>query len=234
MTMYLTIILIAVIFISSFNILCNSMTLGYSPFWTICVVVLGVIIEIAIDGVFAFIVHSLPNKLFTKDRKIFEVSRKERKFYEKLNIKNWKDKVAELGALGGFSKSKVQNPNEPKYLEQFIIENNKGIAVHISGIIFGFLILLFPMPKYCLYIGLPIALVNVYLNTLSTMVLRYNIPKLKVALQRAEKQVKLKQEDLLKIEKESEVLKENNKSFKTEEKSIKETNKTIENLKDKK
>lgn len=209
MAMYLTIILIAAIFISSFNILCNSMTIGFSPFWTICVVVLGIIIEIAIDGLLAFIIHSFPSKWFNKDKKIFDVSRKERKFYEKLNIKNWKDRVAELGALGGFSKSKVQNPSDPKYLEQFIIENNKGIAVHIAGIIFGFLILLYPMPKYCLYIGLPIALVNVYLNLLSTMVLRYNIPKLKVAMQRAEKQAVLnaqqlndKTENITKTEKE--------------------------------
>ena len=116
-------------------------------------------------------------------------------YYEKLNIKNWKDKVAELGALGGFRKNKVADPNDPKYLEMFIIENNKGITLHIAGIIFGFLILLFPMPKYALYIGLPIALVNVYLNMLSTMVLRYNIPKLKVALQRATKHANLTSTD---------------------------------------
>ena len=211
MTMYLTIILIAAIFISSFNILCNSMTFGFSPFWTICVVVLGVIIEIAIDGLLAFIIHSFPDKWFNKDKKIFDVSRKERKFYEKLNIKNWKDRVAELGALGGFRKNKVQNPNDPKYLEQFIIENNKGIALHIAGIFFGFLILLYPMPKYCLYIGLPIALVNVYLNLLSTMVLRYNIPKLKVAMQRAEKQAALNSQELNdKTEKEDTAEKEDN------------------------
>lgn len=193
MVMYLTIILIATIFITSFNILCNSMTSGFSPFWTICVVVLGVIIEIAIDGVLAAVIHVFPNKWFGKDKKIFDVSRRERKFYEKLNIKNWKDRIAELGALGGFRKNKVKDANDPKYLELFIIENNKGIVLHIAGMVFGFLILLYPMPKYFLYIGLPIALVNVYLNLLSTMALRYNIPKLKVALQRAEKHATLKQ-----------------------------------------
>lgn len=221
MTMYLTIILIATIFISSFNILCNSMTLGISPFWTICTVVLGVIIEIAIDGILAFIIHSLPEKWFGKDKKFFDVTRRERKFYEKLNIKNWKDRVAELGALGGFRKNKVSNPNDPKYLELFIVENNKGVALHIAGIIFGFLILLYPMPKYALYIGLPIALVNVYLNLLSTMVLRYNIPKLKIALQRAAKQQEIQQkqqESKLEQTIEEKPLKENKEeSFKTAE-----------------
>ena len=53
----------------------------------------------------------------------------------------------------------------------------------------GFLILLFPLPKYALVVGLPIAIVNVFLNLLSTMVLRYNIPRLKVSYERAVKQL---------------------------------------------
>ena len=185
MILYLTTILIAMAIIISFNTLFNSMVSGISVFWTICVVTLAVILEIAIDGLFAFIVHSLPSKWFGKDKKFFDVSRKERKFYDKLNIKNWKDKVWELGALGGFRKNKINDPNNPTYIETFIIESNKGFVVHLVGIIFGFLILLFPLPKYWLCIGLPIAIVNVYLNLLSMMVLRYNIPKLKVAHLRA-------------------------------------------------
>ena len=185
MTMYLTIILIAAIFISSFNILCNSMTFGFSPFWTICVVVLGVIIEIAIDGLLAFIIHSFPDKWFNKDKKIFDVSRKERKFYEKLNIKNWKDKVAELGALGGFRKNKVQNPNDPKYSERFLIESNKGYVEHVVGIILGFsVIFIFPL-KYALSVGVPVAIVNLLLNSMSAMILRYNTPKLHTLHKRA-------------------------------------------------
>lgn len=187
MILYLTTIIVAMVLVISFNNLFNSMFSGISPFWTICVVTLAVILEIAIDGLLAFIIHSLPNKWFGKDKKLFDVSRKERKFYEKLKIKNWKDKVWELGALGGFRKNKINDPNNPKYLEKFIIESNKGFTLHLAGIFFGFLILLFPMPKYWFCIGLPIAIVNVYLNLLSMMVLRYNVPKLKVALLRASK-----------------------------------------------
>ena len=202
--MYLTIIIVATIIISVLNILFNSMVAGFSPLWTICAVVLGVILEVVIDGILAFVIHSMPEKWFDKNKKIFDVSRKERKFYEKLKIKNWKDKVAELGALGGFRKNKVADPNDPKYLQLFIVENNKGITLHIAGIIFGFLILLFPMPKYALYIGLPIAFVNLYLNLLSVMVLRYNIPKLKIAMERALK----KQQFLTKQNEEEKLSKE--------------------------
>ena len=185
MILYLTIIVVAMILIISLNTMFNGMFSGLSPLWTICVVFFGVVLEIVIDGVFAFIIHSLPNKWFNKDKKCFDVSRRERKFYEKLNIKHWKDKVWELGALGGFRKNKLNDPNNTKYIETFIVENNKGCVVHLVGIVFGFLILLFPLPKYWFCIGLPIAIVNVYLNLLSMMVLRYNIPKLKIAYLRA-------------------------------------------------
>lgn len=189
MVLYLSVIFIAGVLIAGLNLLFNPMIIGLSPWWIICVVVIGIIIEIAIDGFFAATIHAMPNKYFDKDKKIFDVSRKERKFYDKLKIKNWKDKIAELGGLGGFRKNKLNDPKNPDYLALFIIENNKGIVIHIAGIIAGFLILLFPLPKYALVVGLPIAIVNVFLNLLSIMVLRYNIPRLKISYERALKQL---------------------------------------------
>lgn len=189
MVLYLSVIFVAALLICGLNLVFNPMIVGLSPWWIICVVVIGIIIEIAIDGLFAAIIHAMPNKWFNKDKKFFDVSRKERKFYDKLKIKNWKDKVAELGFLGGFRKNKINDPKNPEYLAQFVIENNKGIVLHVVGMIAGFLILLFPLPKYALVVGLPIAIVNVFLNLLSTMVLRYNIPRLKVSYERAVKQL---------------------------------------------
>ena len=92
MALYLTTIIIAVIIITSFNTLFNPMMSQFSPLLVMGMVILGVVIEIAIDAIFAYIVHSLPNRWFAKEKKFFDVSRRERKFYEKLNIKNWKDK----------------------------------------------------------------------------------------------------------------------------------------------
>ena len=68
-----------------------------------------------------------------------------------------------------------------------MFESGKGVVVHIGGMILGFLVIfIFPL-KYALVIGLPIAIVNVFLNILSTMVLRYNTPKLLVAFERAKR-----------------------------------------------
>lgn len=185
MVLYLTIILVAVAVATLVNSLVNFSFFNCSPFLILVIMLVGVIIEIAIDGLFAFIIHSLPNKMFYETKSVFKVGRRERKLYEKLHIKSWKDKVVELGGLGGFRKNKIYNPNSSEYLRQFIIESNKGLVGHIFGIVFGFLILLYPLPKYWLCVGLPIALVNTFLNILPCMILRYNIPKLTVAYERA-------------------------------------------------
>jgi len=185
MVLYLSTIGIAMFLIALFNILFGTYAFATSALWVIIAVILSTIIEIAICGIFAGIIHSLPNKWFSNDKKIFQVSRKERKFYEKLKIKSWKDKVFELGALGGFRKNKLKDPDSPEYLNQFIIESNKGVVIHIVGILLGFLVIFFLPLKYALRIGLPVYLVGVLLNVMPTMILRYNIPKLQAGYERA-------------------------------------------------
>jgi hypothetical protein len=133
---------------------------------------------------FAFLCNHIPAS-WVKNKKFFEVSKKEQKFYEKLGIRAWKDKVLELGGMGGFSKSKIDDPNSPEYIERFLIESYKGEIDHICGMIAGFSVIFLIPLKYALFIGVPIAIVNVVVNMMSTMILRYNTPKLKTLHKRA-------------------------------------------------
>ena len=142
------------------------------------------VFQFAIDGLFAIIVNKLPNRWFDVDKKCFQVTKRSQQFYEKLKIRKWKDKVWELGGLGGFRKNKINEPDNPEYIERFIVESNKGIVTHRIGYFVGFLcVFMFPL-KYAFKIGVPVALVNLFLNILPTMILRYNIPKLMVARKR--------------------------------------------------
>ena len=143
MILYLSIVFGAVALISGLNIGLQDFSFNHSALWVICAVVLSTILEIAIQGVIATIVRYLPNKWFNHERKIFKVSKKERNFYEKLKIRSWKDRVLELGALGGFRKNKLADKNNPEYLLQFVVESNKGIVDHFVGIFFGFLVIFF-------------------------------------------------------------------------------------------
>ena len=190
MILYLCIILTAMTVIATLNIFFTAT----NPWYIISMVTITTIFQFLVDGIFAIIINKLPDKWFNMNNKLFHVSKKSQEFYEKLKIRKWKDKVWELGGLGGFRKNKLNQPNNPEYIEQFIIESNKGILTHRLGYFLGFLgIFIFPL-KYALGIGIPVAIVNLILNTLPVMILRYNIPKLKLLHKRLKRTEQLKQE----------------------------------------
>ena len=143
---------------------------------------------VAWDGISAtFIRHALPNKWFTKDVKFHHVSKAECKFYELLGIKFWKDHVLELGMFTSFSKKKVADPNDPAYVERFIMECNYGVQVHLWNFILGFLPMLFFPSTIAVRFILPAAIANSILSILPLMILRYNVPRLERLLAVLEK-----------------------------------------------
>ena len=55
----------------------------------------------------------IPKKFWSKPRKCFQVKRWEMPIYNKLHIKQWKDKVPEMGKTGGFPKDHLRS-TEPR------------------------------------------------------------------------------------------------------------------------
>ena len=121
----------------------------------------------------------LPKKWFNSPKKFFSAGKKEARFYEKLGIKKWKDRIPEFGGFTSFSKSKIFDPKNNEYVIRYITEANYGVMVHITGMVFGFLII-FILPKFWYLVGLPVAVINLIYNALSLVILRYNLPKLHV------------------------------------------------------
>ncbi|MBQ9104318.1 MAG: hypothetical protein IJY57_04475 [Clostridia bacterium] len=174
--LYWLFIPIAGLIISGVNILCET-----AEIWYIFVATFASIAAVLIiDALTATLVRwLLPKKWFGLNAKIYDASKKKCKFYEKLGIKKWKDKIPELGSLTGFRKNKILDPKNNEFIERFIIESHYGIGVHFIGMIFGFLIIfIFPL-NYWYCFGLPVGIVNFVYNLLSFMILRYNLPKLK-------------------------------------------------------
>lgn len=176
---YVITILVCMVIISALNLLFNAYDL---EFWYIAVaVIVSTVAEIAIDGVFATIVRRLlPEKWFRGgvDKKIFVAGKKECRFYEKIAIKKWKDKVIELGMFTSFRKNKIANPSDNEYISRYILEANYGIICHIVCIVFGFsVVFVYPL-RYFMCFGIPVASVNAVLNLLPIFILRYNLPKL--------------------------------------------------------
>lgn len=201
MVLYLTTIAIAIILITILNIIVLTLPLfSFASLEILGITVLTVAIEFIISAIIALIIHWLPKSWFLAERKIFKVYRWERKFYEKLGIKQWKDKVWELGGLGGFRKNKINDPTNPEYFERFIMESNKGLVTHIISVFAVFLCIPF-FPQFAWTIGFPASMVGLVLHTLPSLILRYNIPKLTVARERARRNKVREEKEKINIEK---------------------------------
>ena len=188
MKLYLSIIGVAMLAISVWNILFETA----SWYYVVIAVVWCTALQFAFDGLIAIIVKKLPDKWFGVDNPFYYVTKLERKVYKKLKVKLWKDKVWELGGLGGFSKKELKEPNNPEYIEKFIIECNKGVLTHRLAYPVGFAAML-TLPFPCnLTIALPVAIVNLYLSVLPTLVLRCNTPALQSILKRLRKKTENK------------------------------------------
>lgn len=185
MKLYLSIIGIAMALISAVNI-----AFAVAPwYYVLCAVVWSVVLQFAIDGLIAIIIKLTPDRWYGIDNPRFEVSEREKELYKKLNVRRWKDKVWELGGIGGFSKKSLLEPDSPEYIEKFIIECNKGVVTHRLCYPVGIIVMLTMLNVCAFTIALPAALVNLFLNTLPTLVLRYNTPKLQSLLKRLNRKI---------------------------------------------
>lgn len=189
MKLYLSVIGISALIISAFNIAFQVAEWYY----VILAVIWCIALQFALDGGLAIIINKMPNRWFLPDNPAYDVSKFEKELYKKLQVRRWKDKIWELGGLGGFSKKSFVEPNNPEYVERFIIECNKGVLTHRLSYPIGFLAMLTLNLECALTIALPVAIVNLVLNVLPTLALRYNTPKLKSALKRLKRNEERKQ-----------------------------------------
>ncbi len=127
-------------------------------------------------GLLDIILRIFPKSMYDYKKRYFKTGKKELRFYEKIGIRKWKNKVPELGATGGFSKRNLQSLSTD-YIEKFIYETCFGEILHLLAGILGFTCLFF-YPAHCIYFILPILITNLILNLLPCFIQRYNRHKL--------------------------------------------------------
>ena len=180
MKLYLTIIGVAMAIIAAVNIVCGVA----SPLYAALAVVFCVVLQISLDSLAAVVIRLTPDRLYPADSPRYRVTDREKKLYLKLGVRAWKDHIPDLGSIGGFSKKRLKEPDDPAYIEKFIIECHKGVLTHRICYPLGLLVML-TLPNLCsLTIGLPVAVINLILNAMPTMALRYNTPMLLGMLKR--------------------------------------------------
>ena len=154
---------------------------GVNFFYALGFAALAAVIVIIVDALVATICRLLPKKFANHEKNFYVTSAKEKKFYEKLKIRKWKDAVPEIGQFTGFRKNKIADPKSVEYLDRFLLEICYGELGHIMSIPFGFLILLlFPITKIWIAVSVPVAIINILMNLPSLFILRYNSYKLEV------------------------------------------------------
>ena len=187
---YLSAIGIATAIVAALNAIFAS-SLGFSPLLLILLTVAFVLFAFLVDGVIACLARVLPKKLFEPDRKRFAVSDREKRLYDRLKIKSWKDKIPETGALLKiFDKTKIENSEDPAYLHTFLRETCYAEIMHEYSAPLAFLILFAAPGALKWTIALPVAVVNFILQTFPIAVQRYNRNRLtkiyRVRLKKAE------------------------------------------------
>lgn len=177
MILYLCIIAVAVLLIAAAVSLAASTAFFPVLGWT----ALATVAVMLVDAFTATVCRLLPQKVADPEKKIFQVSAKEKKFYEKLKIRKWKDKVPEIGQFTGFRKNKIDDPKSIEYLDRFLLEISYGELGHITSCLTSYLILLlFPVHPLWLAMAIPVATVSLLLNLPSLFILRYNSYKLRI------------------------------------------------------
>lgn len=159
---------------------------GLDWYFTTLFVFLSIIAVITIDGLTALVVHHLPKKWMEPSR--FKEHKWEKGFFKFIKIRNWKDKIPEIGAItADFAKDKMENTSSCEYLYQFLIEIGYAEVIHFASFVTGFLIIFILPFKYFIFIGLWVGIINIIFNLLSGLIQRYNRPKLLVVYNRAKK-----------------------------------------------
>lgn len=155
-----------------------------SPLWAVGGVIFCVLLQIALDALIALAIHFTPDRLYPVESPRFRVSEGERSLYLKLGVRTWKDKIPDLGGITGFSKRRLRAPDDPAYIEKYIVECHKGVLTHRLCYPMGLFVVLSLPGLYHFTIALPVAVINVFLHILPTMALRYNTPMLQKMLRR--------------------------------------------------
>lgn len=146
-----------------------------NPFFSYLVMIIGIILVITIDGITAAICRLLPLKCADFNKNVYKVSKKEKKLYDAIKIKKWKERIPEIGHFTGFRKNEVKEPNNIEYIKRFLNEICYGELGHFISCFTGFILLFIPWFNPIWFsMSIVICLVNAILNILPIFVLRYN------------------------------------------------------------
>ena len=141
-------------------------------------------LHFGIGFLFPILPKQLKDILCNKNRKFFSVSENEIKFYRKIHLHKWKDKLPQFNR--GFNKRNLPNKVTEEYLELFIDVTCQAEIVHYIIIPIGYFSIIFSLltqnPENWIYVFILIATFIGLCNLIFSMIQRYNRFRLKKLL----------------------------------------------------
>ena len=194
--LYIAIVFIGTFISSILGVFVGVPHTGVTESRVFAIIIISLLVLVLIDAVCAlFVRYCLPKKVFNPFLKIYNVGKNERKFYERIGIRKWKDRIPEAGQLfANFSKTEIADMTNNEYVCKFMSETIYAEIMHWLSLLFSFLIIFIDL-RLALTVGLPLVIGNMILNLMPVLVQRYNRPKLMVLYKRNER-MKAKQINL--------------------------------------
>ena len=179
---YLLVIFLSAIIIYIPNALANVSHSDNPWLYYFLAVLIYTVACVVIDGLVAFIVRRLPEKLMNPKKGMIYTRPWEGRLYKAIHVDSWKKFMPDLGMFTKFQKGHIADPKNPEYIKRYILEASYGVVIHYLSVPFSLLVLLLgliePANLATWTVGVPVVFVNMILILLPALSLKYNIPKL--------------------------------------------------------
>lgn len=139
--------------------------------------------------IYSFVCRLLPKKWFTTKNFVFKSMNFEKKFYEQINVKKWKNKIPVWGQLSNFDNSRNDPEKELKSLQYFVKESCYAESIHLIAFLTAYISLLFIPKNLFLNMGLPIAVLYSIFHLPSFFIQRYTRPRIERYMKKVERDV---------------------------------------------
>ena len=154
----------------------------FLDFWIVLLIIIAPTI------ISHFIEKIYPKHWHDRNKKIFKERPFEKKFFENIKIKKWKDKIPQMLNIKNIDEAKISTDvRDVEYLNFFVDETCRAELYHFGFILAGMVCWFFVPNVLKIKFGIPILIFWTFFNMLSVLVQRYNRPRLLSLLNRASK-----------------------------------------------
>ncbi|QHA91008.1 hypothetical protein [Bacillus sp. N1-1] len=145
--------------------------------FTVWMIVINTTFWLVVCFGLAYGVRLIPRSFYEKNTWVFHERSYEKRFYKKIQLSLWKDKLPEWGNVFNFEKKNLHTELNKEYLNKFILETYYAEVGHIGMGIVGFACIVVN-PEGFTRFALICSSVNLVVQIPFCLIQRYNRPRL--------------------------------------------------------